>query len=370
MSQRKIVVVVGTRPEAIKMAPVIHALRRSKQFACQVVATAQHRELMDQALWEFDIEPDLDLDMMRANQSLSELTSRLLTAFEQTLLESRPDAVLAQGDTTTVLAVALSCFYQQIPFGHVEAGLRTGDIANPFPEELNRTVASRIAKWHFAPTQKARHNLLREGIAEQAIHVTGNTVIDALLHSLERPHEADEASGDGQRVLLVTLHRRESFGVPLLSICTAIRSLVERNDDIRVIFPVHPNPNVKGPVESALGGHPRIELCPPRGYHRFIRMMKSAYLVLSDSGGIQEEAPALGIPVLVLRNETERQEAIEHGMVKLVGTGSDDIVQAVQQLLDDANHYAGMIRQESPYGDGNAAERIVQILAEYFSTCA
>ncbi|MGY2222318.1 non-hydrolyzing UDP-N-acetylglucosamine 2-epimerase [Pseudomonas gingeri] len=370
MSQRRIVVVVGTRPEAIKMAPVIHALKRSKQFACQVVATAQHRELLDQALWEFAIEPDLDLDMMRANQSLCVLTSRLLTRFEETLLEWRPDAVLAQGDTTTVLAVALSCFYLRIPFGHVEAGLRTGDMANPFPEELNRTMASRIARWHFAPTQKARDNLLREGIAEHAIHVTGNTVIDALLHSLGQPHEADPASRGDQRLLLVTLHRRESFGAPLLGICAAIRNLVERNEDIRVVFPVHPNPNVKVPVEAALGGHPRIELCPPLGYHRFIRMMKSAYLVLSDSGGIQEEAPALGIPVLVLRNETERQEAIEHGMVKLVGTRSADIVQAVQHLLDDASHYAGMIRQESPYGDGRAAERIVQVLAEHFSTCA
>lgn len=370
MPVSKIVVVVGTRPEVIKMAPVIHALKRSPQFACHVVATAQHRELMDQALREFNIEPDLDLDLMQPQQSLSALTCRLLTQVERLLLEWRPDAVLAQGDTSTVFATALSCFYQQVPFGHVEAGLRTGDLGNPFPEELNRTVTSRIAKWHFAPTPRARGNLLGEGIAPQAIHLTGNTVIDALHQSLRRGDEPTEDALDGERRLLVTLHRRESFGAPLLDICTAIRHLVDRNEDLRVIFPVHPNPSVKVPVEAALGGHPRIELCPSLGYHHFIRVMKSAFLVLSDSGGIQEEAPALGVPVLVLRNETERQEAIEHGMVKLVGTRTADIVQAVQHLLDDEGLYSSMIKDQSPYGDGMAAERIVQVLTAHFSTCA
>lgn len=372
MKQRKILVVVGTRPEAIKMAPVIHALKQAPQFSCQVVATAQHRELLDQALQEFDIEPDLDLDMMRPNQSLAALTARLLVDFEQALLECRPDAVLAQGDTTTVLAIALSCFYQRIPFGHVEAGLRTGDTANPFPEELNRVLASRVARWHFAPTARARQNLLREGIAEQDIHVTGNTVIDALLHTLEQNKApiGTETTSSGKRLLLVTLHRRESFGAPLRDICLALRGLVERNSDVRIVFPVHPNPNVKGQVEAVLGGHPRIELCAPMGYHCFVALMKSAYLVLSDSGGVQEEAPALGTPVLVLRNETERQEAIEHGMVKLVGTDPDHITHSVQRLLDDPDAYAGMIKDASPYGDGQAAGRIIQVLTEHFSPCA
>ncbi|EQM70300.1 UDP-N-acetylglucosamine 2-epimerase (non-hydrolyzing) [Pseudomonas tohonis] len=370
MKRRKILVVVGTRPEAIKMAPVIRALKQCEQFTCLVVATAQHRELMDQALQEFGIEPDLDLDMMRPNQSLATLTSRLLTDFEQALMELRPDAVLAQGDTTTVLAVALSCFYQRIPFGHVEAGLRTGDMSTPFPEELNRVLASRIAKWHFAPTLKARGNLLGEGVAEQDIHLTGNTVIDALLHSLEHRKEPAATAHRSERLLLVTLHRRESFGAPLRGICSAIRGLVERNSDIHVLFPVHPNPNVKTPVEAELGGHPRIELCAPLSYHRFIAAMQAAYLVLSDSGGVQEEAPALGTPVLVLRNETERQEAIEHGMVKLVGTAPEAITHATQSLLDDPSAYAGMIKEASPYGDGQAAGRIVQVLKEHFSTCA
>jgi UDP-N-acetylglucosamine 2-epimerase (non-hydrolysing) len=370
MQTCKVMVVVGTRPEVIKMAPVIQALKRSTLFDCRVVATAQHRELMDQALHEFGLVPDMDLDLMRADQSLSALTSRLLTQLEQLLIEWRPDAVLAQGDTTTVFATALACFYLQIPFGHVEAGLRTGDLGNPFPEELNRTLASTIAKWHFAPTQAARSNLLGERIAEHRIHVVGNTVIDALHLSLSRDDVACERPSDGQRVLLVTLHRRESFGAPLRDICTALHTLVERNEDLRVILPVHPNPNVKVPIETALGRHARVDLCSPMGYHRFIRVMKSAYLVVSDSGGIQEEAPALGVPVLVLRNETERQEAVAHGMVQLVGTRTDDIVESVQSLLDNDSLYAAMIKDHSPYGDGRAAERIVQVLVEHFFICA
>lgn len=366
----KIMVVIGTRPEAIKMAPVILALKQCPQFDCQVVATAQHREILDQVLRVFQIEPDIDLDIMRPNQSLTTLTARLLIDFEEILSNYRPDAVLAQGDTTTVMSIALACFYHRIPFGHVEAGLRTGDLANPFPEELNRVMAAKLAKWHFAPTQNACLNLLREGVGEQDIHVTGNTVIDALLSVAAQACPLPVAVDDDKRLILITAHRRENFGEPLRNICRAVLSLVERNPDVQVVFPVHPNPNVTEPVMAILGQHPRILLCEPLDYRPFIAMMKRAYLILSDSGGVQEEAPALGKPVLVLRRETERPEAVEQGVVKLVGTGHDEIVEAVQALLDDPHVYAAMARGISPYGDGLAAGRITQVLVDHFSLCS
>lgn len=359
-------VVIGTRPEAIKMAPVILALKQCPQIDCRVLATAQHREMLDQVLQAFQIEADLDLNIMRPNQSLTTLTARLLLDFEDTLRDYQPDAVLAQGDTTTVMSIALACFYHRIPFGHVEAGLRTGDLSNPFPEELNRVIAGKLATWHFAPTAEARQNLLREGVAEQDIHVTGNTVIDALLSVAAQPYPLPVTIASDKRLILVTAHRRENFGEPLRNICRAVLSLVEGNPDLQVIFPVHPNPNVKGPVTTALGHHPRILLCEPLDYRPFVATMKRAHLILTDSGGVQEEAPALGKPVLVLRRETERPEAVEQGVVKLVGTDHDEIVQTAQTLLDDTGAYAEMARGISPYGDGLAAGRIAQVLKQYF----
>ena len=369
-TRHRVMVVVGTRPEAIKMAPLILALREHPHLQCRVVATAQHREMLDQALRLFGIEPDVDLDIMQPGQSLTTLTARLLSGFERVLDEHRPDAVLAQGDTTSVMAIALACFYRQIPFGHVEAGLRTGDLSNPFPEEFNRVMAGKLARWHFAPTATARLNLLREGVADGDIHVTGNTVIDALLGVAARPAPLPFAASPSQRLILVTAHRRESFGEPLRDICRALLTLVDEIPDLTVVFPVHPNPRVQDTVHRALGGQPRILLCAPLEYPSFVAVMKAAYLILSDSGGVQEEAPALGKPVLVLRQETERPEAVEAGVVKVVGTGHDAIVAAARTLCTDAAAYAAMARGISPYGDGQAAGRIVRVLVSHFRPCA
>lgn len=361
------VCVVGTRPEAIKMSPVILALQKSSGIECRVLATAQHRHMLDQVLEVFGIKPDVDLDIMKPNQTLTTLTARLLIDLDELFLVEKPDVVLAQGDTTTVMAVALSCFYHRIPFGHVEAGLRTWDISNPFPEEMNRVIAGRLAKWHFAPTQSSRQNLLQEGVQDVDILVTGNTVIDAL-HSVAKARPVLDFELDtAKRLILVTAHRRENFGEPIREVCRAVLTLVKQNEDVQVLFPVHPNPNVHSVAYEILDGHPRIKLCPPLSYLPFVAAMDQAYLILSDSGGVQEEAPALGKPVLVLRRETERPEAVEAGAVKLVGPDYDRIVYEAQRLLDDQNAYQKMAQGISPYGDGHAAERIVQVLEEYFS---
>ena len=366
---KNILCVVGTRPEAIKMAPVILALRNQPGIHCQVLATAQHRNLLDQVLRIFEIEPDIDLDIMRPNQALTTLTARLLLALNDVLEAEKPDVVLAQGDTTTVMSVALACFYHKIPFGHVEAGLRTGDMANPFPEEMNRVVAGKLTKWHFAPTESARRNLLKENIPECDILVTGNTVIDALLSVAERDIPLPFQLDPNKRLILVTAHRRENFGEPFEQICQAVLSVVEQNQDVQVVYPVHPNPNVYDVAFQILGNHPRITLCEPLDYLPFVSVMKHAYLILSDSGGVQEEAPALGKPVLVLRRETERPEAVQEGVVRLVGPDFDAITSAAQHLLDDEASYRAMARGVSPYGDGKAAERIVSALRDYFAAC-
>jgi UDP-N-acetylglucosamine 2-epimerase (non-hydrolysing) len=360
---KTVLCVVGTRPEAIKMAPVILALRRQPWARVRVLATAQHREMLDQVLDLFGIAPDVDLDLMHPDQSLPDLTARLVTALDAALGQENPDIVLAQGDTATVLATGLACFYRRVPFGHVEAGLRTGDLANPFPEEMNRTVASRLARVHFAPTGSARTNLLREGIPDAAIHVTGNTVIDALLDVARRDVPVGPGLDPGRRLILVTAHRRESFGKPLREALAALRTLADRNQDIQVLYPVHPNPNVAGPARELLGGHPRVVLCDPLAYAPFVSALKRSHFVITDSGGVQEEAPALGKPVLVLRDETERPEAVADGVVKLVGTSAERILAEAQRLLDDPQAYAAMARGVSPYGDGRAAERIVAVLA-------
>jgi UDP-N-acetylglucosamine 2-epimerase (non-hydrolysing) len=364
----KIVCVVGTRPEAVKMAPVILALQALPWVQTRVLATAQHRHMLDQVLAAFGIKPDIDLDLMQPNQDLAALTARMLSSMDAVLKAEKPFAVLAQGDTTTVLVSALASFYLGIPFGHVEAGLRTGDFQRPFPEEMNRVLAGRLARWHFAPTESARANLLREGMTE-GVHVTGNTVIDALQAMASRTDASPVEPG--RRMILVTAHRRESFGAPLVAICTAIRRIVDTNADVEVLYPVHPNPNVRRTVDEMLGQHPRIRLVEPLDYQPFVAAMKAAYLILTDSGGVQEEAPALGKPVLVLREETERPEAVAAGVVQLVGTDTAAIIGAVQQLLDDPAAYRAMAKGVSPYGDGHAAARIVEVLRQFHaSTCS
>ena len=356
----RVLCIVGTRPEAIKMAPVILALRQSKSWDVKVVATAQHRELLDQVLGVFGIAADKDLDAMRPNQDLAALTARLITGLDACLEEYRPALVLAQGDTTTVLASALACFYRKVPFGHVEAGLRTRDFDYPWPEEMNRVLAGRLAAVHFAPTETARVNLLQEGIPADRVHVTGNTVIDALFWVAERDFPVDVELPRDRRLVLVTAHRRENFGAPMVSICEAIADLARRYDDLHFLFPVHPNPNVRQVVEETLGGMREVTLCAPLQYGAFVAAMKRSWLVLSDSGGVQEEAPALGKPVLVLRDETERPEAVAEGVVELVGTAREAIVRKVAALYDDPSKYCKMAKGASPYGDGQAAARIVQ----------
>jgi len=362
---KKVLCVIGTRPEAIKMAPVVLALQNTNWADVKVLATAQHREMLDQVLSLFDIIPDFDLDIMAENQGLVDLTSRLLPALDKTLEASSPDIVLAQGDTTTVMTTALACFYRRIPYAHVEAGLRTGNIGNPFPEEMNRVVASHLSTIHFAPTESSKSNLLQENIPETAIHVTGNTVIDALLMTAEKDIELDIVLDRSKRLVLMTSHRRENFGSPMQEAFGAVRELVERNSDIEVVYPVHPNPNVKELAYGILGDHQRIKLIDPLDYAPFVQMMKQAFLIISDSGGVQEEAPALGKPVLVLRDKTERPEAVEAGVVKLVGTNRERILLETEKLLHDDNAYKSMARGVSPYGDGRAAERISSILKQW-----
>lgn len=357
--QLSIVCVIGTRPEAIKMAPVVAALRASGWARCVVVATAQHRDLLDQMLDQLEVPVDHDLDLMLGGQTPAELVARMLPALDRVLAREPVDVVLAQGDTTTAFVSALAAFHRQIPFGHVEAGLRTHDLAQPFPEEGYRQMVARIAQWHFAPTQCAATHLSNEGVGPHRIHVTGNTGIDTLLQTVKK---RGTTFARQERVILLTAHRRESFGQPLREIFSAVRAVVERYPDVRVVYPVHPNPNVRSVAQEMLGGHERIELCAPLDYFEFVDRMRNAYLILTDSGGVQEEAPALAKPVLVLRKQTERPEAIELGVARLVGTRQSDIVAATSELLDDPSAYAAMATGVSPYGDGHAAERIVDLL--------
>lgn len=365
--QSTIACVIGTRPEAIKMAPVVRALRADGRFRCVVIATAQHRGLLDQMLKRFRIEVDHDLDLMTEGQSPSALIARMLPALDRVLSMEAPVAVLAQGDTTTVLGSALAAFHRRIPFGHVEAGLRTGDLEHPFPEEGYRQMVARIAHWHFAPTPRAVAALRNEGIPAARIHMTGNTCIDMLLQTVS---ELESVSLERERMILLTAHRRESFGAPLRSIFRAVRKITDRYADVRVVYPVHPNPNVRNPAFDLLAGHPRIDLIEPLDYYQFVDLMRRSALILTDSGGIQEEAPALGKPVLVLRDTTERPEALESGAAMLVGTDCGKIEAAVASLLSCPEVYAGMALGASPYGDGYAAARIVGLLAATVASSA
>lgn len=363
--RKKVVCTIGTRPEAVKMAPVVEALGSCHWADCRVLLTAQHRDLVDPALAFFGIKADVDLDLMRPGQTLVDLTARMLGAVADALALEQPDLVLGQGDTTTVLATALACYYLKIPFGHVEAGLRTGKKYAPFPEEMNRVVAGHLGAIHFAPTATARANLLREGIDPATVFVTGNTVIDALLATTRRkvPIALDPELTPNARLVLVTVHRRDSFGEPIRNVCRAVARLHDGHPDAVFLWPVHPNPAVLPVVHELLDGLPRVRLCEPLDYGRFVAAMSRSYLVLTDSGGVQEEAPALGKPVLVLRAESERPEAIEAGVARLVGTDTDVIVGAAETLLNDPAAYRAMAVGASPYGDGHAASRIVAALA-------
>lgn len=366
--RRKILCVVGTRPECIKMGPVIAELRRQPWCDVVVASTGQHRQLVTQTLGIFQIVPDIDLDLMQPNQTLASLTSRIFSQFDPVLAEVQPDLVLVQGDTTTVMACAIGSFYRRIPVGHVEAGLRTHDLNNPFPEELNRKAAGMVASIHFAPTQNSRANLINEGVNPASVHVTGNTVIDALLDVADRPDLVSAyPTNPSRRLILMTSHRRENFGEPLKNTCQAVLTLVERHADIEIVYPVHPNPNVRDVVMPMLGGVDRIHLIDPVDYLALAGLLKQCHFALTDSGGIQEEAPALGKPVVVLRAETERPEAVEAGVALLVGTDRDKIIETSSRLLTDPAYYANLARGASPYGDGHGAQRIAALCARFLA---
>jgi UDP-N-acetylglucosamine 2-epimerase (non-hydrolysing) len=364
---KTVLTIFGTRPEAVKLAPVIKELERCPKIVSRVCVTAQHREMLDSFLALFGIRPDHDLDIMQPGQSLFDLTERILGGLQDVLQAERPDFILVQGDTTTAFVSALAAFYSRVKVGHVEAGLRTTDKYNPFPEEINRRLISHLADLHFAPTERARSNLIAEGVPDQHIFVTGNTVIDALFAILERAESHDLLSSlslqAGRRLVLVTAHRRESFGVGLANICRALKRIIEQAPDVEVVYPVHPNPNVRSTVERMLRGVERVHLIEPLDYVAFVHLMNRVYLILTDSGGITEEAPSLGKPVLIMRETTERPEAIEVGAAKLVGTDPDEIAREALILLEDHDKYARMSRSPNPFGDGHAAERIVKVMS-------
>lgn len=346
------------------MAPIIHRLQQNAGMAVRLLLTGQHRDLLDQALASFDLRADINLDLMQPNQSLSSLSARIMSGIDPILEQNRPAMVLAQGDTTTVMATAIASFHRQIPFGHVEAGLRTGNLASPFPEEFNRIIAGRAATLNFAPTEGARQALLREAVSPETIHVTGNTVIDALFAIAARQPQLSVALPPNRRLVLMTMHRRENFGAPAAEVFDAVRRLCTTFPDLHFLYPVHPNPNIRDIAHSMLGGNPQVTLTEPLDYPEVVAAMQRCTLVLTDSGGLQEEAPALGKPVLVLRGETERPEAITLGVAKLIGTGRLQVFHEVSRLLTSPAAYAGMAKGVSPYGDGHAAERIAELVAD------
>ncbi|WP_163322468.1 non-hydrolyzing UDP-N-acetylglucosamine 2-epimerase [Draconibacterium mangrovi] len=380
--KKKILSVFGTRPEAIKMAPLVKELEKNKDIIdSKVCATAQHREMLDQVLEIFDIHPDYDLDIMKPNQDLYEITSRVLLKMRDVLDDYQPDVVLVHGDTTTSSTAALAAFYKQIAVGHIEAGLRTGNIYSPWPEEMNRKMTGALSTWHFAPTQLAQENLLRENINKTNIFITGNTVIDALFLATEKiktsPEleqkitnelndlfQTDLESVVNSRFILVTGHRRENFGDGFIQICESLQEIAREFPDVNIVYPVHLNPNVKGPVYELLNGFNNIHLIQPLSYLPFIYLLEKCYFVLTDSGGIQEEAPSFGKPVLVMRNTTERPEAVNAGTVKLVGTNKDKILTETRRLINEQSYYNSMAEAHNPYGDGKACERIVKQLIE------
>ena len=370
--KKRVLLVFGTRPEAIKMAPLVKTLQAHSAFDVKVCVTAQHRQMLDQVLHLFDIKPDFDLNLMKPGQDLYDITSGVLLKLKTVLAEWRPDAVLVHGDTSTTFAASLAAFYQRIPVGHVEAGLRTGNLYSPWPEEANRKLTSTLVKWHFAPTATSRGNLLSENIAAESIHVTGNTVIDALLQvrekiitnaSLRQQFEKDfDFLSPTKRLVLVTGHRRENFGAGFEQICQALARIAKTHDDVQVVYPVHLNPQVQEPVRRLLGDVDNVHLIEPLDYLPFVYLMDKSTLILTDSGGIQEEAPSLGKPVLVMRDTTERPEAVEAGTVRLVGTNANEIAGQANTLLSNAEAWKAMAFAHNPYGDGFACERIAQAL--------
>lgn len=371
----RILTIFGTRPEAIKMAPIVTGLRNDTRFHSELCITAQHREMLDQVLALFDLRPDYDLNVMRPGQDLYDVTATILSGLRQVLLDSKPDMVLVHGDTATTLSATLAAYYARVPVGHIEAGLRTGDLHSPWPEEGNRRVTGALAAMHFAPTETSRASLLRENIPENRIMVTGNTVVDALLQvngliNSDPALERELAShfpflSTDRRIVLVTGHRRESFGGGFERICQALRQIADRFDDVDVVYPMHLNPNVREPVQRILGSCSNIHLIEPLDYLPFVMLMSRSYIIITDSGGIQEEAPSLGKPVLVMRDTTERPEAVHAGTVRLVGTDTEVIVEQATRLLTDQKAYDEMSFAHNPYGDGQATSRILNRLAEY-----
>ena len=369
MNKLKIMPIFGTRPEAIKMAPVVRALKNNQNINTVVTVTAQHREMLDQVLDLFNIKPDYDLDIMKDNQTLSEITSRVLKKLEAVFIKERPDLILVHGDTSTTFVASLAAYYQQIRIGHVEAGLRTGDKYSPYPEEMNRHLTGVLADLHFAPTETARKNLLKENISADKITVTGNTVIDALLDTVKDNYQFENQllSGldfDNKKIILLTAHRRENLGKPLEEIFKAVRDLVIRDDNIEVVYPVHLNPKVKDVAEKLLEDIDRVHLIEPLDYDPFANLMNKSYMIMTDSGGIQEEAPSLGKPVLVLRDKTERPEAVDAGTVMKVGTDYRVIYDVARDLISNKDLYNEMAAKNNPYGDGKAAGRIVEFIKE------
>jgi UDP-N-acetylglucosamine 2-epimerase (non-hydrolysing) len=372
---KKILLTFGTRPEAIKMAPLVAALKGDPTVDCMVCVTGQHREMLDQVLRLFNIRPDFDLDIMKRGQDLSAITTSILGGMRDVLADTKPDIMLVHGDTTTTLAATLAAFYQKVPVGHVEAGLRTGNLQSPWPEEANRKLTGALASLHFAPTQRARANLLGEGVRDDTVIVTGNTVIDALLHVRERLLGDDELRGtalqklpvldDKRRLILVTGHRRESFGDGFERICSALAQIARAYPDVDIVYPVHLNPSVREPVNRLLTGIANVYLIEPLEYLPFVALMDRSYLILTDSGGVQEEAPSLGKPVVVMRDTTERQEAVDAGVVRLAGTDAGKIVDSVSTLLEDPAVYSAMSTSVNPYGDGHACGRIVNAIKRF-----
>jgi UDP-N-acetylglucosamine 2-epimerase (non-hydrolysing) len=367
----KLAIVFGTRPEAIKMAPIVKECEKRKLDFITIV-TAQHREMLDQKLEVFNIQPHYDLDIMQANQDLFYITTSVVNEMKPILMKEKPDIVLVQGDTTTTFATSLAAFYLKIAVGHVEAGLRTWNKYNPFPEELNRQLTTRLTDFHFTPTEWSKKNLLNEGIDESKIFITGNTVIDALLMIVDPSFKfnselLDKIDYKNRKVILLTSHRRENFGEPMRNIFSACKHLVDSNPEVELIYPVHPNPNVQKMANEILSGVDRVHLIEPMDYRPFVQLMNKCYLIMTDSGGVQEEAPSLGKPVLVLRKTTERPEAIEVGTAKLVGTDKYVIIEQAQKLLSDKNAYTEMSTKANPYGDGKAAQRTIDIILEKLS---
>ncbi len=374
MTKKRVLTVFGTRPEAIKMAPLVHALANDERFEAKCCVTAQHREMLDQVLELFDIKPDYDLDLMRAGQSLNDVTARILLELKPVLQEFKPDVVLVHGDTATTFAASLAAYYEQVPVGHVEAGLRTGNIYSPWPEEANRKLTGTLTQYHFAPTDTSQNNLLQENFDEKNISVTGNTVIDALFiikdkidHDKSLQQQLSEQFlflCENKKLVLVTGHRRESFGGGFERICEALALTAQKHPEAQIVYPMHLNPNVREPVNRILAGINNVHLIEPQQYLPFIYLMNKAHIILTDSGGIQEEAPSLGKPVLVMRDTTERPEAVEAGTVKLVGTNVDRIVTGLTTLLQDEQAYKEMSFAHNPYGDGKACQRILDVLAK------